>query len=144
MLRKQFKTIPYHNKKLEKGCITVIDHEKHDFNAKLIIVDVNITTEPRKSSLITIRFNILAEQVDQLMLYVKIGIIDDNNGMKYKKEFIRTAIDIPKLLKGGGILSFIGKTVLSGLAEAADFELKFPLKRVLTFKASLKLTKSFL
>lgn len=93
-------SIPYKNsyQKFEKVCITVIDHEKHDYNAKLITVDINIANHPGKSSLITIRMNIIAEQVDQLRMHVKIGIIDDKNGMKYKKEFMRAAIDIPKFL----------------------------------------------
>lgn len=80
--------------------------------------------------MITIRINIVAEEVNELMMYVKIGIIDVRNGMKYRKEFMRTAIDIRKLFNGGGMMSFVGRTLLSGLADAADFELKFPLKKV--------------
>lgn len=71
------------------------------------------------------------------MMYVKLGIIDVKNGMKYRKEFMRTAIDIRKLFNGGGMMSFIGKTLLSGLAEAADFELKFPLKMVSILKKKI-------
>lgn len=68
------------------------------------------------------------------MMYIKISIIDEKNGMKYRKEFMRTAIDVPKLFNGG-LTSVIGQTFLNGLAEAADFDLKFPIKKVKFCKA---------
>lgn len=76
-------------------------------------------------------------------MHIKLGIIDVKNGMKYRTEFIRSAIDITKLFSGGGMLSFLGKTVINGLAEAADFELKFPLKKVKSYPKILEKSNLF-
>lgn len=102
---------------------------KFDCNEKLVSADVNTLNLPGKPSLITVRFQFHCEYVDKLMMYIKISVIDDKDGMRYRKEFMRTAIDVPKLFNGG-LTSMIGRTFLNGLAEAADFDLKFPLTKV--------------
>lgn len=81
--------------------------------------------------MINVRVNYTADIIDKLLMYLKISIQGSNKDMSYRKEFVRTVIDVEKLFQGG-IGHFIGQSLSMGLAEAADFELKFPFKRVIT------------
>lgn len=104
----------------------MITHEKYNTDPKFCSVNIIRINPPRKTSLLTIEINLTAEVLEKMTVYVKLFYLSDNH---YRKEFLRTSFDLEKLF-GGGVESFIGKSIFGKLAEAADFPLKFPLTRV--------------
>lgn len=104
----------------------MINRLKWDTNADNIILNLTTNNLPKKSSLINLKINLTADILEKMTVCIKLFQQSD---MEYGKEFMRIAFDLEKFLNGG-ISSFVGKTFLGGLADAADFPLKFPFTKV--------------
>lgn len=105
----------------------VINRIKTNFNEEYIILNISTINFPKKSGLINLNINVTTEILERMTMHIKLFYQGDKD---YRKEFMRASFDMEKFFNGG-VTSFIGMTFLSGLAEAADFPLKFPLKRVI-------------
>lgn len=91
-------------------------------------MNVSYTTAP-KPLVFDIHINFTGEQCDNFLVQTKMYIQGDDKDKRYLKEFMRFTIDGRKVLNGE-MTPFITKTIMTGLADAADFELKFPFKKV--------------
>lgn len=104
----------------------MINQVKLDTNEENIILNLTTISLPKKSSLINLKINLTADILEKMTVCIKLFQQSD---MQYRKEFMRIAFDLEKFFNGG-ISSFVGKTFLGGLADAADFPLKFPFTKV--------------
>lgn len=107
----------------------MINRVKHNTDDKYCVVNVMVINQPQKSSLTTLEINLTTEVLEKMTVFVKLFYQNDK---QYRKEFLRTSFDLEKLFSGG-VDSFIGKTIFGGLAEAADFPLKFPFRKVIFY-----------
>lgn len=101
-----------------------------DTNLNYVSVNLTYTTAPRPLCF-SIHINFTGERCDNFLVHTKLFIQGDDKDKRYLKEFMRFTIDARKVLNGEMGMSFISQTIMSGLAEAADFELKFPFKKVI-------------
>lgn len=94
---------------------------------------MNLTyTKAPKPLCFSLHINFTGEHCENFLANTKLFIQGDDKDKTYLKEFMRFTIDAKKVLNGDKS-SFISKTVMAGLAEAAEFELKLPFKRVFVF-----------
>lgn len=117
--------------------IIVINRLNYNFNKDYAIINCTIVAVPGKASFFNANINLTADHLAKMTMNIKMMLQGDK---EYRKEFFRVPIDLEKLF-GGGVDSFIGKTFLSGLAEAVDFPLKFPLTKVIPKFKVLKVLK---
>lgn len=67
------------------------------------------------------------EQIDEMKIYVKVLLPDKDE--TYNNEILNSVIDVKKLLNGiQG--NFLAKSIMENLVKSADFDLKFPFKKV--------------
>lgn len=110
---------------LQRGII-VVNRVNYNSDHKVVIINLSTINLPGKNSLINLNINITAEILEKMTLFMKMFQQGDK---QYRKEFLRVSFDLEKLFRGG-VDSFIGRTFLRGMAEAADFPLKLPLTKV--------------
>lgn len=108
----------------------VLNEIKYEINHEYGSANVTYTTAP-KPLIFSIHINFTGEQCDNFLVYTKMFIQADDKDKRYLKEFMRLTIDARKVLNGG-MSPFVTRTIMTGLAEAADFELKLPLKKVIS------------
>lgn len=98
-------------------------------NRDYVAVTLTHTTAPKPLCL-SLLINFTGEQCDNFLAHTKLFFQGDNIDKRYMKEFMRFTIDARKVLNGD-MSSFVSKTIMTGLADAAEFELKFPFKKVI-------------
>lgn len=94
-------------------------------NRKLVNVTATLWTDPNKIQ--DSVMNITVEsffRLEDLKIYVKV-VLPDNDNMK----ILNSVLDAKKLLNGVRG-NFLAKTMMENLMKSADFELKFPFKKV--------------
>lgn len=99
-------------------------------NKDFVNFQVDFCNPPKQSAQVNFTMNFTSSVIDKLMMFVKVFMLSDKNGMKYRKEFIQANIDIDKLFKGT-IDSFIGRTLFSGLMKAVNFKFGLPIQKVM-------------
>lgn len=99
-----------HNEQLSKHVANFIVNSENEFV-------INVTTQ-------------YYVDVLKVWLTIKIDLPEDENDKNYRREYFKTSIDCEKLAKG-----IHGNYMIKGLAEQylkhIDFELKFPMKKVI-------------
>jgi hypothetical protein len=65
----------------------------------------------------------------KLLVYVKIRIPENENDKNFRKEVVRTVVNVEKAMKGAHHSFFVGK-IVETFANSCDREIKFPLKKV--------------
>lgn len=95
-----------------------------------MILNLSCANFPKKSAVTNLKINVTAEVLEKMTTHIKFFHLIVEGDKQYRKEFMRNSFDVDKLFNGG-VDSFIGKSFLDGLSEAADFPLKFPLVKVI-------------
>lgn len=67
--------------------------------------------------------------VDRVLAYGRFNIPENTDDKYYKREILKTTVDIDKLFKGIAT-NFITKSIMKDLEGNLNFEPKFPLKKV--------------
>lgn len=68
-------------------------------------------------------------EIQKLMAFIVMKVPENDKDKNYQKEFFRTSIDFQKIFNGVQG-SFISKILTESLFKHADFQLKFPFKKV--------------
>lgn len=68
-----------------------------------------------------------------MLVYVKINVEENKDDRDYKKEFLRTVVDVEKLSKGGQ-LNFLVAGYMENVKKFLDFEIRFPFQPVGVYK----------
>lgn len=69
------------------------------------------------------------EVVEKLILYLTVNVPRDSYDRKYRKEFMKTTVDLVKLHRGV-TGSFLGKLIKNFYFEAMNLEPEFPIPKV--------------
>lgn len=91
-------------------------------------MNATITNKKLQDTVVNVVAN-TSEDIEKMMFYLKFKVKENPRDDKYKKEFISVVIDVKKLLSGV-YNNFISQTMMDIVKNSADFELKFPLKKV--------------
>lgn len=67
--------------------------------------------------------------ITKIWIYMKINFPEDENDKNFRKEFIRTVINVEKALNGRSG-NFLTNKIGESFMKSSNFELKFPLKKV--------------
>lgn len=105
-----------------------IDELKVDFNKAFL----NVTVDQVNDKLEDPVFNITVDSfvcIDKMLVYFKVCIPENENDFKYRRELVRTTIDVQKLFKGV-IGNPIINVVIKAFYKSIDFEPTFPLRPV--------------
>lgn len=102
----------------------IVEDYKLEFNSELVNIQMNVSSDRISDPIVNIRLETFVT-LTKLFAYATIHLPQDQNDDKYRTEFIKTVIDIEKLLKGitGNI---IVKSFLGDLFKSITFKPKFP------------------
>lgn len=67
--------------------------------------------------------------IEKLVAYGRFSVPENSYDHKYRKELLRTVVDVEKVLKGV-TTNFLSKSVLDVLKKSIDFQCAFPIKKV--------------
>lgn len=68
--------------------------------------------------------------LENIMIIAKVLFPEDRNDNRFKREYFKTTLDLnrmSKMVKGNAIMRYVAEDALKSL----DFELKFPMKKVI-------------
>lgn len=95
-----------------------------NFNPKYLNVTANYVNSADSDAV----FNVTADvfvTVDSLKAYLRVRLPEDKNDRLFKKDLLKTSIDIEKMLSGN-VANFLVKTMVENLLKSFDFEPNFP------------------
>lgn len=109
----------------------IIEDYELDFNPEFMNVQMNVSSDRTVDPIVNIRLETFVT-LTKVFAYATVNIPLDQNDNKYRKEFIKTVIDVEKLLKGitGNMLV---KAFLTDFFNSIDFKAKFPFPKVSGF-----------
>lgn len=113
-----------------KNGILYVDNVILETNKSLVDVTVNFYQAPSKDAIMTGTFQTYVT-VTGATLYVTVSIPASSHDREYSKIFMKTVVDLTKLLSGI-YANPILKSAVENLLSAIDFELKFPFPVVST------------
>lgn len=93
-----------------------------------VISDASVNITTFKSGIIINSVATLLRDVEKLHVYVKFSVPENGEDKNYKRELLRTVVDIDKLFKGIAT-NFIAKSMIE-FGEGINFERRFPIKKV--------------
>lgn len=70
------------------------------------------------------------------MMHIKVNFPDDPEDKNYSREFMKTSVDVRKILEGAGG-NFLVRSFMENIYKSIDFELKFPIKKVSVIKFNI-------
>lgn len=108
--------------------ITYIDNVIVEPNLKYTNMSIAYTHNERGSSVSNLTFQSKVT-ISKILLYATVRIAEDQSDSKYKREFLRTVIDLEKLFKGSQN-NFLVKVYIDNIKKFMDFKVKFPMEPV--------------
>lgn len=93
-----------------------------------MISDASVNITNTKSGIIINSVATLLRDIEKLQAYVKFSVPENGEDKNYKKELLRTVVDIDKLFKGIAT-NFIAKSMME-YGNGINFERQFPIKKV--------------
>lgn len=105
--------------------LTYLDHAIVEPNLPYANMSLAYTHNARGSAIMnfTFEFNVT---VLKMLLYIKISVPENEHDSHYKKELLRTVIDVEKIFKESEA-TFMVKAVINNIRRFMDFKVKFPL-----------------
>lgn len=107
-----------------------------------IIENVTVTIRNLKYGISMDIIATLLHDVDKVLAYGRFNIPESSDDTHFRREMLRTTVDIDKLFKGIGT-NFITKSILKDLKGNLNFEPKFPLRKVKYFAFNFKVLSFF-
>lgn len=92
---------------------------------------INYTHDAKGNSVTNGTFTIFVS-IHQITIYFKVMLAEDKNDMNYRRELVRTSVDMDKLFKGLQSNKLL-KSYTDALKKSMDFEWKLPLQPVSGF-----------
>lgn len=108
--------------------ITFIDNVIVEPNLAYTNMSIAYTHNERGSSVSNLTFQSKVT-ILKILIYVKVRIAEDQSGSQYKRELLKTVIDLEKLFKGSQV-NFLVKAYINNIEKFMDFKVKFPMKPV--------------
>lgn len=105
--------------------LTYVDHVIVEPNLKYANMTLAYTHNERGSAIMNFTFEFKVT-VLKMLLYMKITIPENENDHHFKKELLRTVIDVEKIFKETEA-TFMVKAVINNIRRFMDFKVKFPL-----------------
>jgi hypothetical protein len=99
-----------------------------NFNKSLVKVNYTMHNDGIHSYSINMTYESLVV-IRKLWAYFTVRVPRDANDQSYQKEFIKTSIDVEKLI-GGSRSNFVVSTIADICLKSAEQDIKFPLKKV--------------
>lgn len=93
-----------------------------------LIFDASVNITNIKSGIVIDSVATLLRDIEKLHAYVKFSVPENSDDKHYKKELLRTVVDIEKLFKGIAT-NFIAKAMIE-FGKVINFERSFPIKKV--------------
>lgn len=110
------------------GGSVYISRVKVESNAEYGNVSIKYTHDAKGNSVTNGSFTTCVT-TNQIVIYFKVMLAEDKNDVVYKKELLRTSVDMDKLFRGLQS-SKILKSYIDALKKSMDFEWKLPLAPV--------------
>lgn len=108
--------------------ITYIDNVIVEPNLKYANMSIAYTHNERGSSVSNLTFQSKVT-ISKILLYATVRIAEDQSDSKYKREFIKTVLDLEKVFKGAQN-NFVVKAYVDNLKKFMNFKVKFPMRPV--------------
>lgn len=105
-----------------------LDRYTAEGNPLVTNLSVNCITDANQNVVTNVTFGNLVT-FTRLMAYFSLKIAEDQNDREYKREYIKTLIDVGKMFKDSHANLFV-KNYANSLRKFMDFEMNFPLKPV--------------
>lgn len=115
--------------------LTYIDHAIVEPNLSYANITLAYTHNERGSAIMNFTFEFKVT-VLKILLYIKMSIPENENDSQYKRELLRTVIDVEKVFKESEA-TFMVKAVINDIRKFMDFKVKFPLLPVRYFLRGL-------
>lgn len=127
--------------KLNSGAL-YLDKLEIETDKTLLTVDLKYVHNERSEAVMNISVHTF-KVVQKAMMYLRVNIASHKNDKEFKQEFIRTRIDLIKLING-----FYGNAILKGfmdniIKEIAALNLTVPVPPVCTFYPILPISLIF-
>lgn len=110
------------------SCIIYIDRASFGSNPKICDVTVNYTHNAKGESLTNVTA-VTHVNVTKLFVYVSFRVPENENDREYRRELIRTVVDVEKVLNGLQSNPVV-KGYVDNILKYVDFEVKFPARPV--------------
>lgn len=107
-----------------------------------ILSDASVNITSIKSGITINSVATLLKDIEKLHAYVKFSVPESRDDKNFKRELLRTVVDIDKLFKGVAT-NFIAKSMIE-FGKGINFERKFPIKKVDASNSSFNQTDSFI
>lgn len=108
--------------------LTYIDNAIAESNPKFMNMTFAYTHNERGSSISNLTFETKV-MIVKMLVYVKLNIAADQSAANYKRELLKTVIDVEKLFKGSHVHILV-TAFTRNLGRFMDFKMKFPIKPV--------------
>lgn len=109
---------------LFQECTIFIQRITYDLNPKVLNISVAYINKELEDAVFNATINVF-ETVESMKAYVTIRVPEDKNDRLFKKELMKTSIDIAKVLsRNAG--NFLIRGMLENLLKSFDFEPTFP------------------
>lgn len=111
-----------------KNCALLVDHIIYSCNEEVTNASITVYNDGIHDSLIDLAIETF-QVIERMVVQVKINIALDKNDKEMTKEFIKTSVDVGKLMSGVQG-NFIFKVFLENFFKSIDFEPKLPFPKV--------------
>lgn len=102
---------------------------RQECNDKFVELNITLQNDGVHDTIINITFETFGD-LENILIISKVNLPEDKNDNLFKKEYFKTTIDLKrmsKMIKGNALMRYVAEHALKSL----DFELKFPLKKVI-------------
>lgn len=110
--------------------VLYIDRFTVEANPAISNLSVAYITDEKGNAVTNASFDAFVT-VTKILVYVRVRLAEDQNDREYKREFLRTVIDVTKMFSDSQT-NFLLKGFTESLRQFMDFEIKFPLPPVRT------------
>lgn len=112
-------------------CLIYIDRFTNECNSRTGNISIAFTHDKEGQSVTNVTICMFVT-IEKLRVYIKINLKENQNDREYRREFIRTIIDVEKLTKGIQKNKMV-KGFMEDLMKSMECKLIFPLKPVNLF-----------
>lgn len=111
-----------------QDCTIIIERISYDSNQKVGNLSINYANNGINDAVINVSFEVFVTILN-MKVYLRVRLPEDENDRTFKRDLMKTTIDVGKLFSGNAG-NFVIKGILENLLKSYDFEPKFPFQPV--------------
>lgn len=112
------------------SCVIHIDRITTDFNKKLLDFKISYTHNSNGDSVTNVTLKSYVN-VTKMLAYVSLRMPEDSNDREYRRELLKTVVDLEKVSNGAQSNPIV-RSYVNILMQYKDFVVKFPFRPVST------------